>query len=204
MDLENNCKAIKITTSKYGVIQQLSSNIQISWKSRLTDKPFFSCYVSIDGTDCPIEEPQDFDPKWYSHKINRSDVRYEIGLTLRSKKIVWVYGPFACGKNPDISIFRSYLKAKLKLREKVLADSGYQDVKCVTPSGLRSLSSKLHSKLRARHERLNMCFKKFRVLSSRFRHEVRLHQFCFGAIASIVQLTLHEHPLFGIHLFDDR
>lgn len=164
--------------------------------------PFCNSFATVDGTDCPIQEPQVFEPKWYSHKINRAGVRYEIGVSVRSKKIVWVYGPFACGSNPDLLIFRSKMKGSMKPGETVIADSGYKDEKCVTPDGVNSRIGKLHSTLRARHERLNQCFKMYKVLSIRFRHDLRLHGYCFRAIANVVQLTLHEHPLFAIDQVD--
>eukprot|EP00171_Calliarthron_tuberculosum_P022157 IDg22157t1 len=49
----------------------------------------WGCFVSVDGTDCSIEEPYPRSTKWYSHKINGPGLRYEIGLSLLHSTIVW-------------------------------------------------------------------------------------------------------------------
>ena len=185
-------------------LKKSSNPTQITWSDRLLSRPYQKAYISVDGTDCPIQEPQEFNAKWYSFKINHAAVRYEIGVTLRSKRIAWIHGPFPCGAYPDLSIFRLKLKGFLKADEKVIADSGYKDTKCIIPDGLNNEKSKLHSTLRARHERLNQCFKKVKVLSQRFRHNLELHSYCFCAVANIVHATLDEHPLFEIELFDQQ
>ena len=57
------------------------------------------CFISIDGTDCPIDEPsQPVDPKWYSHKIDRVAVRYKVGIAINTGYIIWLNGPFPAGK----------------------------------------------------------------------------------------------------------
>ena len=60
--------------------------------------------MSIDGTDCRIQEPTPFDPLWYSHKFNGPGVRYEVGICIQTGWIVWVHGPFPAGDFPDIKI----------------------------------------------------------------------------------------------------
>jgi len=53
------------------------------------------CFVSVDGTDLPIREPiRPVDPKWYSHKLNRAAVRYELAIAIHTGWIVWVNGPY--------------------------------------------------------------------------------------------------------------
>ena len=37
-----------------------------------------SCFISVDGTDCPVYEPSPFDRKMYLHKLNRPGVKYEV------------------------------------------------------------------------------------------------------------------------------
>ena len=44
-------------------------------------------YISVDGTDCRIYEPEPFDTKWYSHKFNGPGLRYEIGVCIVSGNI---------------------------------------------------------------------------------------------------------------------
>ena len=88
-----------------------------------------TCLVSVDGTDCPINDPKPFNSKWYSHKFKRAGVRYEVAVCIQTGDIVWVNGPYPCGRWPDISIFRDKLKWKLAAGEKVEADRGYRGEK---------------------------------------------------------------------------
>ena len=158
--------------------------------------------MSIDGTDCPIQEPSCFDPGWYCHKFNGAGLRYEVAVTVRSKKIAWINGPFPCGSMPDLLIFRSKLKGLLQESEYVLCDSGYSDTKCKRPSGRHDFLSSVHNSLRARHEAMNGRLKTFKVLTERFRHDISLHSICFFAVANVAQLGLLEQPLFEIPALD--
>jgi hypothetical protein len=39
--------------------------------------------LTVDGVDCPIYEPQDFNPKeWWSHKFNGPALRYKLGINI--------------------------------------------------------------------------------------------------------------------------
>lgn len=78
--------------------------------------------VSVDGTDCRIQEPSPFNKCWFSHKLKGTGVRYEIALSIETGEIVWAYGPFPRGSYPDIKICKSALA---KTQEKAIADSGY-------------------------------------------------------------------------------
>ena len=65
--------------------------------------------------------------------VNAS-VMGETAVMASGENIVWVNGPFKCGKWPDIKIFRSKLKFYLAKGEMVEADKGYAgDNKCYTP-----------------------------------------------------------------------
>ena len=81
----------------------LSSIPLICWENRnlLENKGH---KVSIDGTDCSINEPTPFDTKWYSHKLKGPGLHYEVGICIVSGHIVWVSGPHECGSNPDFKI----------------------------------------------------------------------------------------------------
>ncbi len=88
------------------------------------------CMVCVHGTDCKIYEPVSFDPKWFSHKFKGPGLRYEVAISIQGGDIVWVHGPFPCGKYPDLKIFQAGLKDKLLPGENVIADSGYSDERC--------------------------------------------------------------------------
>ena len=94
----------------------------------------------MDGTDFQINEPTPFDRKWYSHKFNGPGVRYEIGISIATGHIVWVNGPFCCGRWPDIKIAKKHLVKRLDRHERVIADSGYRNGgHFITPTGHNNL-----------------------------------------------------------------
>lgn len=86
--------------------------------------------MSVDGTECPIQELNPFSPIWYSHKLNDAGLRYEIGISLGTGNIVWANGPYRCGDYTDLMVFRDRLKSNLDIGEQVLAYSGYPDFSC--------------------------------------------------------------------------
>ena len=104
-----------------------------------------------------IDEPAPFCTKWYSKKHNGPGLRYEVCVSIKLGNIVAYNGPFPCGSNPDITIFRKILKGKLMPGERVIADRGYRgDSKTFTPDQFTSTQHKrAMSLIRARHETLN-------------------------------------------------
>eukprot|EP00171_Calliarthron_tuberculosum_P019284 IDg19284t1 len=107
----------------------------ISWDTRLRSSQYNRCFVTVDGTDCSIMEPQPFNRRWFSHKLRSAGIRYEIALSINGD-IVWVNGPYPCGSHPDVVIFRDRLKSELLPGELVLADNGYGDERCLTPRNI--------------------------------------------------------------------
>ena len=152
------------------------------------------CKISMDGTDCPIQEPQPFNPKYFSHKFNGAGVKYEIGVCIKTGWVCWFNGPFPCG-NPDITIARLGVVEYLEPNEKILADGGYQDAgnKFDTPTGLHNVGQRMRSLCRARHETINGRIKKFAVTSTKFRHHLQKHQVCFHAIMVMTQIDIMLH-----------
>ena len=86
-----------------------------------------NCLVTVDGTDCRINEPSPFSRSWFSHKFKGPGLRYEIGLCIQTGWIVWVNGPYPPGEWPDLRIARDRLVHLLEPGELYLADSGYSD-----------------------------------------------------------------------------
>ena len=66
-----------------------------------------------------------FNKERYSHKFKTAGVRvqYEIAVSILKGDVVWIHGPFPCGKWPDISIFRDSLINHLGQNERVEATS---------------------------------------------------------------------------------
>lgn len=173
---------------------------KINWDSRRSERlnlPL-KVHVSVDGTDCKIEEPSHFDSKWYSHKFNGPGVRYEIGLSILSGDLMWVNGPFCCGKYPDIRIFKKDMFRSLDNNEYIVGDNGYKHGRVITPDSVADDFFEIHAWIRARHETINKRLKQFAVLKHVFRHNLEKHMICFHAVCQLTSLALEDSPLFNL------
>ena len=172
---------------------------QIFWSSR-GHPVHLNWTVSVDGVDCYINEPSPFSATWFSHKRKTAGLRYEIGLSLRTGKIVWIYGPFKCGSFPDQRIFKKRLEKKLSdVGERAIADNGYSGLSVISKEHLARHFKNHHARYRAKHETVNARFKIFNVLTKTFRHNRAKHGICFHAVGRIVQEMISiEDPLFQL------
>lgn len=109
-------------------------------------------------------------------------------------------GPYPCGRNSDLRIFKRCMKQALLPGETVIADGAYRDPKCEKNARTGDMSrGGFHGTVRAMHETSYRRLKQFDLLSQRFRHNRRVHSVCFRAVASLTQLTIRNvHPLFGV------
>eukprot|EP00171_Calliarthron_tuberculosum_P021836 IDg21836t1 len=101
-------------------------------------------YVVVDGTDCPVREPQVFDRCMYSHKFKHAGLRYEVASRIWSGMILCTNGPFKCGEVSDLSIFQRGMKSTLLAGESVIADKGYPDARCIKPPGGGHSATRTH------------------------------------------------------------
>ena len=117
-----------------------------------------------------------------------------MGLCIRTGDIVWINGPFPCGRYPESRYH--YFSARLDDGEKVEAVKGYrgEGQYVNTPAE----GSHIQARVRARHETVNKRLKQWSCLSRSFRHEGERHQVVFGAVAGITQLALENEE----HLYD--
>mmetsp|Transcript_13389 Transcript_13389/g.25135 ORF Transcript_13389/g.25135 Transcript_13389/m.25135 type:complete len:299 (-) Transcript_13389:59-955(-) len=182
-----------------------SASTLVQWSNRKincarADYPF---KISVDGVDFRIKEPIPFDPKWYSHKFNGSGVRYEIALAIYSDNIVWFSGPYPCGEESDLHIFKHRgLQSLLKMaNERCIADGTYKtsQVSGKGKGDLRWRNAK--NRIRARHETINKRLKTFSVIGNIFTFDKSKHGDIFSAILTLVQLSLKIEPL--MKSFDD-
>ena len=152
--------------------------------------------------DFRINEPTPFNKKWFSHKFKGPGLCYEVAVCIQTGDIVWIHGPFPCGRYPDMRIFRSRLIHLLAPREKVEADKGYrgEPEKVRTPEAFVSRSDKkAKKKARAQHETVNKCFKQWGCLKQTFHHDLDKHNLVFAAVAVCTQLSLENgEPLFQV------
>jgi DDE superfamily endonuclease len=162
--------------------------------------------MTVDGTDFRIQEPVPFCSKWYSHKFNGPGLRYEVGVCIQTGWIVWLHGPFPCGKYSDRSIFRRALEKLLDPYEKILADGGYQDAEggtTETPNGLNTYDQYMKQVARARHETINKRFKDFAILNNKYRGNRFFHIYIFTAIANLVQVDIEIEKNSFMVVYDD-
>ena len=87
----------------------------------------------------------------------------------------------------------------LLVGEKAIADRGYKDERYFLHPDADGGDSSFCGRVRARQESLNARMKVFKVIGSKFRHELWKHIICFKAVANIVQINLKNgEPLFKI------
>jgi DDE superfamily endonuclease len=125
-----NCQTKRCVTPVYitsSLLEQSNSiSHQITWDTATANDPNTSLYVgSIDGTHCPIEEPRQR-PDWYSHKIHRSALTYQIVASIQESKILSIKGPYPAGM-PDISVFklRDGVLSLIPANKRLIDDKGY-------------------------------------------------------------------------------
>ena len=163
-----------------------------------------TCKVSVDTTDCRIQEPKGtgvtksgkqlpFNPKWCSHKFKGAGVRYELAICIQTCDIVWLNGPYPCGEFNDIKIFKDKLQKKLLPNEKVEADGIYRGVDGVRSKGDFSSKSDLRAKAIARshHETINGRLKSWACLREVWRHPLEKHEIAFSAVVVITQISFN-------------
>jgi len=177
--------------------------LQIIWSNRHVGDRGKRAKISVDGTDFRLPAQHRW-RHWYSFKFKTSGYRYEVALCIATGHIVWINGPFPCGANPDINIFRKGLKQLLlQAGEKAQADLGYRGEKHTTiiiPNQFDSKAiKKLKDDVRARHETVNKRFKQFAALKQVFRHDLDKHKPVFEAIAVLTQLGISlNEPLYQV------
>jgi hypothetical protein len=164
-----------------------------------------TAFVSLDATDCPVEEPttetENFLPRYYSHKLHSAGLKYEIGINLRTGIMVWVFGGVPCGEYNDLGLSRLSYVEQLRPGELTVTDDGYNDGNYfMFPRAYPDYAHELKA-IAQRHETINNLFKRWNVLRTPFRHELEKHRLCFYAIAHIVQLMIMSgEPLYHIEI----
>lgn len=181
-------------------------HFKVVWENRYMQSNGSTSLITVDGTDCPIAEPSPFDPKWYSHKFKCAGLRYEVGVCIQTGWIVWVNGPYECGRFPDLKIARYLLHGYMGNGEMYVANGRYRDG-CQygdTPTGFNTLAQRMKKVTRSRHEIINARFKSFKVLSTKFRSEPTKHWMAFHSIANVVQIEITgTNPPFQV-LYNDQ
>lgn len=150
----------------------------------------------MDGTHCPIQEPAHeilrVDTNYFSHKLQRAALNYEIAVSLFHDKIVWVSQPYPAATH-DITVFRENLIHLIPPNKKVIADKGYNGPEQMFRRTNRADDENVRRfkrRARCRQESVNSRIKSFRSLQVPFHHRLDFHKEVFGAICIIVQYQL--------------
>jgi hypothetical protein len=180
----------------------------IVWENRFENDILNDAMISVDCTDCQVQKFKPFWKGWFSHKVNQG-ARWEVGLNLRTGELVWIHGPFPCGRWPDIVIFRHALMSHMEEDEKAEADDGYigEPGKTLTPKlNTHNESDREYRQYtRARQETVNKRLKDWNCLALKQRHDLEKHSVMFRAVAVILQLSVTSgEPLFQIDYDQDN
>lgn len=134
-----------------------------------------------------------YDSRYWSKKVNRAALRYEIAVCIRTGDIVWINGPYPAGCCNDLTIFYDKLVHKIPDGEMVEADKGYPHPKVRTADNFVSFADKkAKGKARNRHEHVNGLYKDFGILRQLYRHDRKRHMKNMGAITTILQVSFDE------------
>jgi hypothetical protein len=155
----------------------------------------------LDVTECEIQSPTLYEWEYYSSKSKTHTLKYEVGISMKTHKIVWINGPYK-GSIHDLSIARDKVYSQMKIEEKALCDKGYiGGEKSICPfkpakTDAQKQFNLKHYSVRQSVERTNLRFKKFNVLNSVWKgKDFSIHAYLFKAIAIIIQLDFQDHPL---------
>ena len=156
------------------------------------------CLMSVNCTDCLMQEPMPFNKKWYSNKLNGPGVRYELCVCVMTGWIVSVNGWFPCGQWPDKKIAKIGIEKKMEDWERCIADRGYTNVmsRAWTPDDdfLQNVAQVTghvsRGVVRARHEGINSALKKFKAFSMPWRHPRLKHETTCKAILNLIQIGI--------------
>lgn len=153
--------------------------------------------LSVDGVHCPVNEPSHptlgKNPAYYSHKLNKAGLDYELAMSTYRNALAWINGPFPASHN-DKTIFANGLGLLLKNGRKAIADHGYRGHENIMYANSFDTDEVRTWKGRAtaRQENFNCRIKTFKCLSERFRHDIKLHKIVFYAVCVICQYQLEN------------
>jgi hypothetical protein len=158
--------------------------------------------MTLDGTDFRIWEPKHptlpVDKGFCSHKFKKAGLRYEIGISLKQSRVVWVNGPYRGGAS-DLQIYNEKLRQKIRPGKLIIADGTYKGDHCAPPDCMESPElQKFKSRARLRQETFNARLKTFQCLRNLFRHGMAKHKMAVEAIC----VTLQYQMEMGSELYD--
>jgi hypothetical protein len=161
--------------------------------------------VVVDATECEIQRPTLWSTQreFYSGKAQMHSVKYEVGVQRHSGKIVWLNGPFQ-GTIHDMLVFwLGRLYSYLLPGEMLMCDSAYLThyLTCVytackgVTEQWQAIVNYLVGSPRIVVEHAMSRLKAFKFTQQPWRHDLRLHEVAFKAMANILNVELLYHPV---------
>lgn len=183
--------------------------LQIRWENRKIGDTGDSCLVYIDGIDFATHQMLKLNrrqrKKWFTYKHRHFGIKYEVGTNIKTGDIVHYVGPFRAAHH-DVTVFRAFLKDRLPLGERVMADPGYRgDHKVFTQYDCRTCQEKRALKsVGARHETVNGRVRFFDSMKYMWRHDKKKHHIAFRSSLVCAQLN-HENgrPVYECYGYSD-
>ncbi len=170
-----------------------------------------NCLMTMDGTDFRIQQKGAARKGnlFGSHKYaGKSMLRYELGVDILARNLVWVKGPYPAGAWNDIKFFNNVLSCCLEPGECVEANNGYvghaDKIKCPNNNCNPVENLEMQGMARSCHERLNGRLKNWGILEKVYRHDITVHGTFFYACAVITKLAIaNGKPLFEVEYGDE-
>ncbi len=159
--------------------------------------------MTLDGLECLIQRPLDnaIQRQYYSGKIRKHSIKYEIGIQLISGKIVWIAGGIP-GSVHDLEMVRSCGLIPLLLSgEMVLSDRGYIGENCfMHPFKPAKIEEEIQfnsviGSIRETVEHTIGRLKIFQFTQQKWRHNIELHPIAFKVICHTLNIELELHPV---------
>lgn len=97
-----------------------------------------------------------------------------------------------CESYSGLKNFQSRSKRELIIGERVIADRGFPDCRCILPNNEPLSISLKTAAICARHETLNRHLKSFNVSRQRFRRPLFHHTGFFYAVLSLVMSSMEN------------
>ena len=179
---------------------------KIVWDKSLDSGESEIYILAVDGTDCKVFEKKYFffnqDKKQFTKKRQHGGLKYEIAMSIRRPKVLWLNGPY-CGGMNDLSIFNDKLRAKIKPWKRGIADLGYpgtQGVLSLPNWGMDSKEfNRFKTRARLRLETFNGRMKKIEIVNHMFCHSQDKFKDAFEAVALIIQYQMDNgRPVFDV------
>eukprot|EP00732_Lithocolla_globosa_P002470 Lithocolla_globosa_v1_NODE_1633_length_2432_cov_179.110644.p1 type:complete len:320 gc:universal NODE_1633_length_2432_cov_179.110644:1045-86(-) len=181
---------------------------EVHWPERMNTAPnpqFPNMRTLVDTTFCPVNRPKDEETQraLYSGKHKRHGLKYEVGVRVEDGAFVW-YTESIPGSVVDNKIPPLGLEGMLAPGEVCGGDKAYQGLDYFIVPYRGELSHDQtkwnddFSRVRIMVERPFARVKRYKCMSTRWRHSLAKHGKVFDVVLQIVQIDMKMNPLTAV------